>query len=583
MVDENLKMQNEVEHDLVIVGAGPSGIVLARFYLSIYPTHRLALLEQEDVVGGVWSSARQYPGFRSESGLRMTGFSDIPIDLPPNAKTYHDTFEAKYVTKYLEEYVDVHVYNEKSLRDRVIFRFTVGGIEKIDGIWSVWSEVHENGNGNEHKRMIKTKKLAIATGQNSLPYIPTFPNQMDFQSPIVHQKHFGEISTSALAPDSPYTAVTILGGVSWLIRQSGEGPAIFAGAKGRGQYRNGAEMSATRAFSAMSPSCFAEQTWLSKFIHRSSIFNSIVSRIWRGANEEAAKLADFEREDALPGFEDLKFESEIFWCNGPLGLIHHDDFWNTVARNVRVYRGDIAKLDSHAIVLENGTVIHADMLLCGTGWERGYPFLTPAQTREFGLPHPVIDDTEEESRIWDSLTEHATRKILTSFPKLRNPPGPTHTQDQHETNRAVPTTPTRLYNLFAPINDLENPSLVFLSHIHLSNAFRLAEAQAIWTTAYFSSHLSLPRLQEARREIAYQNTFSKLRYPAHGEQGSYFPLDLVAYTDMLMREVGLGSHRKKGWWTDLVGPCVAGDYGGMRGEYLKRFSGGGEEVERVVG
>ncbi|TGO50832.1 hypothetical protein BCON_0175g00180 [Botryotinia convoluta] len=473
MVDENLEMQEELEYDLVIVGAGPSGIVLARFYLSIYPTHRLAILEQEDVIGGVWSSARQYPGFRSESGLRMTGFSDIPIVLPPDANTYHDTFEAKYVTKYLEEYVDIHVYNEKSLRDRVIFGFKVGGIEKIDGIWSIWSEVHENGKGNEHKRMIKTKKLAIATGQNSLPYIPSFPNQTNFKSPIVHQKHFGQISTSALAPDSPYTAVTILGGgksaadmvyecvkagknVSWLIRQSSEGPGIFAGAKGRGQYRNGAEM------------------------------------IWRGADEGAAKLSDFEREDALPGFEGLKFESEIFWCNGPIGLIHHDDFWDTVVRNVRVYRGDIAKLDSHAIVLENGTVIHTDMLLCGTGWKRGYPFLTPAQIREFGLPHPVNDDSEEGSRIWDSLTENATREILTSFPKLRNPPGPIHTHN--ESNRPVPTTPTRLYNLLAPLNDLENPSLVFLSQIHLSNAFRLAEAQTIWATAYFSSHLSLPGL-----------------------------------------------------------------------------------------
>ncbi|KAF5873925.1 putative flavin-binding monooxygenase-like protein [Botrytis fragariae] len=227
MVDENLEMQDEVEHNLVIVGA-----------------------------------ARQYPGFRSESGLRMIDFSDTPIVLPLDVETYHDTFEAKYVTKYLEGYVDVHVCNEKSLRDRVIFGFKVGGIEKIDGIWSVWSEAHENGNGNEHNRMIKTRKLAIATGQNSLPYFPSLPNQANFKSPIVHQEHFGQISTSALAPDSPYTAIIILGGgksaadmvyecvkagkkVSWLIRQSGEGPGIFAGAKGRGRYRNDAEMSAT--------------------------------------------------------------------------------------------------------------------------------------------------------------------------------------------------------------------------------------------------------------------------------------------------------------------------------------------------
>ncbi|KAF7902103.1 uncharacterized protein EAF01_007401 [Botrytis porri] len=515
MVDENLEMQ-EVEHDLVIVGA-----------------------------------ARQYPGFRSESGLRMRGFSDIPIVLPPDAETYHDTFEAEYVTKYLEGYVHVHVYNEKSLRDRVIFGFKVGGIEKIDGIWSVWSEVVKNGNGNEYKRIIKTKKLAIATGQNSLPYIPTFPNQTNFQSPIVHQKHFRQISTSALASDFPYTAVTILGGgksaadmvyecvkagkkVSWLIRQSGEGPAIFAGAKGRGQYRNSAEMSATRAFSALSPSCFAEQTWWSRFIHRSRIMNSIVSRIWKGADEEATKLADFERENALPGFEGLKFER---------------------------YGGEECE------GLSGGYCTAG----CSCDCKRGYPFLSPAQIREFGLPHPGIEDSEEEARIWDSLTENATREILTSFPKLRNPPDSMHTQGQKETTQAIPSTPTRLYKFLAPLNDLPDPSLVFLSHVHLSNAFRLAEAQALWTTAYFSSHLSLPGLREARCEVAYQNGFSKLRYPAHGEGGNYFHVDLVGYTDALVREVGLGSYRGGGVWRDWVSTCTARDYGGMREEFLGRF------------
>lgn len=68
-------------------------------------------------------TARQYEGFRSESGLRMTGFSDIPIKLPEDAEQYHDTFESKYVTKYLEEYVDNHVYNDQSLRDRIIFGY----------------------------------------------------------------------------------------------------------------------------------------------------------------------------------------------------------------------------------------------------------------------------------------------------------------------------------------------------------------------------------------------------------------------------------------------------------------------------
>lgn len=134
-------------------------------------------------------------------------------------------------------------------------------------------------------------------------------------------------------------------------------------------------MSTTRAFAALSPSCFTSQTCVSRFIHQSSVINSIVSKIWKGADEDAAKLAGFEREDTLLGFRGLKPESEIYWCNGPIALIHHDDFWDTVAKNVKVYRNDIQRLKPRAGILEDGSVIDTDMLLCGMGWTRGYPFL----------------------------------------------------------------------------------------------------------------------------------------------------------------------------------------------------------------
>jgi dimethylaniline monooxygenase (N-oxide forming) len=116
------------------------------------------------------SVARHYEGFRSESGLRMTGFSDMPINLPEDAEQYHDTFEAKYVTKYLEEYVNNHVYNGKSLRDRIIFGYQVQSLEKINGIWNL------RGSTNDAET-IRTSRLAVASGYNSIPYIPNFPDQ----------------------------------------------------------------------------------------------------------------------------------------------------------------------------------------------------------------------------------------------------------------------------------------------------------------------------------------------------------------------------------------------------------------------
>ena len=49
----------------------------------------------------------------------MSGFSDIPLTIPPDAQNYHDIFESKYVTSYLESYIDEHLYNGQPLRDRI--------------------------------------------------------------------------------------------------------------------------------------------------------------------------------------------------------------------------------------------------------------------------------------------------------------------------------------------------------------------------------------------------------------------------------------------------------------------------------
>ena len=58
-----------------------------------------------------------------------------------------------------------------------------------------------------------------------------------------------------------------------------------------------------------------------------------------------------------------------FWCTGALGLAQHDDFWDTIARNAYVHRKDICSMKPHAILLDDGSEVPADTLLCGTGWK----------------------------------------------------------------------------------------------------------------------------------------------------------------------------------------------------------------------
>lgn len=57
----------------------------------------------------------------------------------------------------------------------------------------------------------------------------------------------------------------------------------------------------------------------------------------------------------------------------------------------------------------------------------------------------------------------------------------------------------------------------------------------------------------------------------HGAKGNHFHLDLVGYTDRLMEDVGLTSHKQKGWLGDFMDPCIASDFKDVKDEYPRKF------------
>ena len=243
-----------------------------------------------------------------------------------------------------------------------------------------------------------------------------------------------------------------------------------------------------------------------------------------------------------------------------MGLKQHDDFWDEIAQKVNVYRNDIGSLQPHSVILDNGVELPADVILCGTGWRPDYRFFSNEQAHSLGLPYGPDQNSLGDDKLWNTLIESAERKILEKFLILQNPPP--HNEPH------VSTTTLRLYNGIAP---LEDDSAVFLGRALLSNSFRTAEAQAIWATAFFDGNLKMPSLDQAQLEVAYMNAFSKKRYPSNGAVGDNYFFELVWYTDKLLADVGLKSHRK-GWWADWVEPCLTTDFRHMKDEYLRRFS-----------
>ena len=314
------------ERDVVIIGAGLYGVAAARTYMEVHPDCQLTVLDQDSSVGGTWNQRRNYDLFWSQTGLRMTEYSDVPMELPPEEETYHDTFRAKHVTAYLEKYIDSHVYAGRTIRDRMLFNFTVQSIHKdeMDERWTIRGI-------DQRSRSAKTylsSKVMVATGVTSEPNMPSLPGKEHFEGLITHSEGFGE---SAILVSNDIQNVVVVGGgksaadmvyscakagkvVSWVIRKSGTGPAAFIDVKGRHTgplaYKNAAEIGCTRMMTALGPSAFAEPDWKSAILHRSKIGRAFGAKVWRNADRDIRKEANYRgRTETGKGFQNLETDT----------------------------------------------------------------------------------------------------------------------------------------------------------------------------------------------------------------------------------------------------------------------------------
>lgn len=121
----------------------------------------------------------------------------------------------------------------------------------------------------------------------------------------------------------------------------------------------------------------------------------------------------------------------------------------------------------------------------------------------------------------------------------------------------------------APLND-DSRSVVFLGKMVVGNNFRTAEAQALWAVAYLSGEIRhLPSQEQRETEVAEVVAWDRRRYLNKGELGSWFYYDVVDYSDGLYEQLGLSSHRQKGWKRNLLEPCFAEDMASIVDEYKR--------------
>ncbi len=165
--------------DVVIVGAGLSGIGAACHLQQECPGKSYVILEGRDAMGGTWDLFR-YPGIRSDSDMHTLGYNFKPW------KESKAIADGPAILKYIHETAD-----EFNVNDNIRYNHHVvsASWDSNDASWSV--AIQKNG---EDAGVIRCNMLLMCSGYYNYEhgYLPEFKGTGRFRGDVVHPQFWPE-------------------------------------------------------------------------------------------------------------------------------------------------------------------------------------------------------------------------------------------------------------------------------------------------------------------------------------------------------------------------------------------------------
>jgi len=191
------------EHvDVLIIGAGLSGIGAAYYLQRDQPGKTYAILEGREAIGGTWDLFR-YPGIRSDSDLYTFGYEFKPW-LNPKAIA-----DADSILAYLQE-----TAQEYAIDQQIRFRHRVlsANWSSVEARWSV--EVERTDSGERLSMTCNWLFSAAGYYRYDEGFTPHFAGIEQYQGQLVHPQHWPENldyrGKRVLVIGSGATAVTLV-------------------------------------------------------------------------------------------------------------------------------------------------------------------------------------------------------------------------------------------------------------------------------------------------------------------------------------------------------------------------------------
>jgi cation diffusion facilitator CzcD-associated flavoprotein CzcO len=341
------------EHvDVLIVGAGLSGIGAACHLQADSPGKSYAILESRGAIGGTWDLFR-YPGVRSDSDMFTLGYAFRPWK---DSKAIAD---GPSIRRYIEE-----TASEYGVRDKIRFHHQVvsAAWSSEDARWTVTARRTDTGGTVE----ITCSWLSVCAGYYRYDegFRPRFEGEERFAGRFVHPQHWPDdldlAGQRVVVIGSGATAVTLvpsLAGDAEHVTMLQRTPSYILSLPGRDPL--------AQALRTRLPARIAYPVVRWKNVLTSTAFYQF-SRRWPGA---ARRVLRRMTQKQLPGIDvDTHFNPPYDPWDQRLCLVPDGDLFRALrSGRASIATDRIAGFTEKGIALESGEHLDADVVVTATG------------------------------------------------------------------------------------------------------------------------------------------------------------------------------------------------------------------------